>query len=678
MLFKRNVILTMLYLRNLSMNNNLSSNISNQVNVTLPDGSVREFANAITGFELAASIGAGLAKAAVAIKIDGVQRDLSEVIAQDAAVSILTSKDAEGLDIMRHSTTAQVLAKAIKELWADAKLAIGPTIDNGFYYDIELDSHHISIDELPKIEAKMKEIISSAASIAREMWSRDEAVAMFEGRGEPYKAELIKGAAVDDTTEEGKISLYRQGDGDDAFIDLCRGPHVPSLKHVSPHFKLTKVAGAYWRGDSKNKMLQRIYGVSFADKKELAAYLHMIEEAEKRDHRKLGKALDLFHFQEEAIGQVFWHDKGWTLYQLLENYIRNKIRKDGYTEVRTPLLVDRKLWEKSGHWDKFRENMFTVEGENQHEILAIKPMNCPCHVQIFNQGLKSYRDLPLRMAEFGCCHRNEPSGALHGLMRVRAMVQDDAHIFCTEEQIISETKRFCTLLQEVYDELGFTKVSVKLATRPDVRAGTDAVWDKAEQSLGDAVTQAGLEFDVEAGEGAFYGPKLEFHLTDSIGRSWQCGTLQLDFVLPERLDANYIAEDGNKHRPVMLHRAILGSMERFIGILIEEYAGKFPFWLSPLQVVVATITNEQDAYAAEVLAKLKEAGIRAEMDISSNKIGYKIREYSDKKVPVIIAVGNREVDERTVAIRRLGSQGQEILPLDEAIDIFVQDGKMPL
>ena len=647
----------------------------NQVSITLPDGSARHYPAPVTGFQIAESIGAGLAKAAIAVKVDGVQRDLSESIAKDAKVAILTTKDEEGWEIMRHTTTAQVLALAVKELWPDAKLAIGPTIDYGFYYDVDLESHSISIEDLPKIEEKMQEIIKRGLTVQREMWPRGDAIAMFEGRGESYKAELIRNAPEDDTTEKGKISLYRQGEGEDAFIDLCRGPHAPSLAKISPAFKLTKVAGAYWRGDSRNKMLQRIYGVSFPDKKQLEAHLHMLEEAEKRDHRRLGKQLGLFHMQEEAIGQVFWHDKGWTLYRTMEEYIRRKIRRNGYIEVKTPILVDRTLWEKSGHWEKFRENMFTLEDEER--TLAIKPMNCPCHVQIFNQGIKSYRELPLRMAEFGSCHRNEASGALHGLMRVRAMVQDDAHIFCTEDQILEETERFCSLLREVYQELGFTEVRVKLATRPEVRAGTDATWDKAEAALEDALKQVGLEYDMAPGEGAFYGPKLEFHLRDSIGRSWQCGTLQLDFVLPERLDANYIGEDGDKHRPVMLHRAILGSMERFIGVMIEHYAGKFPLWLSPLQVVVATITNDQDNYARMVVDRLLAAGIRAEADTSSNKISYKVREHSDAKVPVILAVGKREAEEQTVAIRRLGSEKQEVLSLVDAIASLGSEAKMP-
>lgn len=645
------------------------------VSITLPDGSVRSYTAPVTGLQVAESIGAGLAKAAIAMKLDGVQRDLSEPITKDAHLAILTVKDEEGLEIMRHTTTAQVLALAVKELWPDTILAIGPTIDHGFYYDVDLDTHQISPEDLPKIEDKMREIMARGLTVKREMWDRMDAIAMFEARGEEYKADLISRAAADDTTERGKISLYRQGEGEDAFIDLCRGPHAPSLSKLSTAFKLTKLAGAYWRGDSNNKMLQRIYGVSFADKKQLDAHLLMLEEAEKRDHRRLGKQLGLFHLQEEAIGQVFWHDKGWTLYRTLEEYIRRKIRSRGYIEVKTPILVDRTLWEKSGHWEKFRENMFTLEDEER--TLAIKPMNCPCHVQIFNQGIKSYRELPLRMAEFGSCHRNEASGALHGLMRVRAMVQDDAHIFCTEGQILSETEAFCALLNQVYSELGFTEVRVKLATRPDTRAGDDATWDRAEAALEDALKQVGLEYSIAPNEGAFYGPKLEFHLKDSIGRSWQCGTLQLDFVLPERLDANYIGEDGNKHRPVMLHRAILGSLERFIGVMIEHYAGKFPLWLAPLQVVVASITNDQDPYALEVVEQLKAAGIRAEADTSSNKISYKVREHSDMKVPVILAVGKREVEEKTVAIRRLGSDKQEVVSLRDAIASLGKEAAMP-
>ena len=662
--------------------------ISNPVIITLPDGSTREYSAGVTGADVAASIGAGLAKAAIAVKIDGVQRDLSEPISANAKLQILTLKDAEGLDIMRHTTTAQVLALAVKQLWPSVKLAIGPTIENGFYYDVELDQP-ISTEELPKIEAKMREIIATAKPVAREMWARDAAIAMFESRGESYKAELIRGAADNDTTERGKISLYRQGEGDDAFIDLCRGPHVTSLSKISPAFRLTKVSGAYWRGDSKNKMLQRIYGVSFANEKELKDYLHMMEEAEKRDHRKLGRELELFHLQEESQGSVFWHPNGYAIWLQLEGYIRRRIQAGGYVEVKTPQLMARKFWEQSGHWDKFRENMFIVPDEvpsteegkpvisADAELMAIKPMNCPAHIQIFKQGIKSYRDLPLRMAEFGCCHRNEAHGALHGLMRVRQMTQDDAHIFCTEDQIEGETRAFCDLLYAVYKDLGFTEVKIRLATRPEVRGGVDETWDLAEKSLGDALNAAGLEFELAPGEGAFYGPKLEFHLKDAIGRSWQCGTLQLDFVLPERLDASYIGQDGNKHRPVMLHRAILGSMERFLGILIENYAGRFPIWLAPVQVAVTTITNEVDGYAEEVAAKLKAAGLRVELDTSSNKINYKIRELSNRKIPLIYALGARERDEQTVSIRRLGEDGQKVMGLEEAINQLCKEALPP-
>ncbi len=646
------------------------------ITLTLPDGSTRSVAAGTTGEDVAMSIGAGLAKAAVGMKINGVQRDLYLPIEEDAKFQILTAKDPEGLDIIRHTTTAQILALAVKELWPSAKLAIGPTIEHGFYYDIELDTP-LSPDDLPKIEAKMHEIHKRGKSVRREMWKREEAIKMFESRGESYKAEIIRTAPDADgpNTKKGHVSLYRQGEGDDAFIDLCFGPHVPNFSKIPLAFKLTKFSGAYWRGDAKNKMLQRIYGVGFATEKELKAYLTMIEEAEKRDHRRLGRDLDLFHIQEEAVGQVFWHDKGWTLYRQLENFIRNKLRQRNYIEVKTPILADRILWEKSGHWEKFHENMFISQSEDK--TLAIKPMNCPCHVQIFNVGLKSYRDLPIRMAEFGTCHRNEPSGALHGLMRVRGFVQDDAHIFCTEDQITSETIAFCDLLKEVYRDLGFTEVSVKFSDRPEKRAGTDATWDKAEKALLDATKAAGLETTLNPGEGAFYGPKLEFVLRDAIGRDWQCGTLQVDFVLPERLDANYVGEDGQKHRPVMLHRAILGSFERFIGILIEQYAGKFPHWLAPVQVAVCSITNDHDAYAHEVVKALTDAGIRVIVDTASEKINFKVRKHSLDKVPFIIAVGGRESEQKTVALRRLGSDGQETLPLDVAITTLVKECATP-
>lgn len=646
------------------------------ITLTLPDGSKRTYPAGTTGEEVAASIGAGLAKAAIAMKVDGIQRDLYLPINQDSQFQILTSKDEEGLDVMRHTMTAQGLALAMKELYPQAKLAIGPTIDNGFYYDVELDTP-LHPEDLPKIEAKMIEVLKRPMSVKREMWKRDEAIKMFESRGETYKAEIIKTAPDVDgpNTEKGKVSLYRQGEGDNAFIDLCFGPHVPHFQKITGAFKLTKMSGAYWRGDSKNKMLQRIYGIAFANEKELKAHLTMIEEAEKRDHRKLGRELDLFHIQEEAVGQVFWHDKGWTIYRELENYIRRRLRAADYIEVKTPILADRVLWEKSGHWEKFHENMFISESENK--TLAVKPMNCPCHVQIFNVGLKSYRDLPIRMAEFGTCHRNEPSGALHGLMRVRGFVQDDAHIFCTEDQITEETIKFCELLKSVYKDLGFTEIRIKFSDRPAKRAGEDATWDKAEKALLDASKAAGLETTLNPGEGAFYGPKLEFVLRDAIGRDWQCGTLQVDFVLPERLDANYIAEDGSKQRPVMLHRAILGSFERFIGILIEQYAGKFPHWLNPLHAVICPITNEFDEYAKEVTERLKAAGIRAHSDLSNNKITYKVREHSLQKVPFIIAVGGRDRDGGTVAIRRLGSESQETLALSDAIATLSKEIQPP-
>lgn len=655
--------------------NQPANNTEKTIEITLPDGAVRSVAAGITGYDFAHSISPGLAKAAVAMKVDGQQRDIYLPLQQSANVQILTPKDAEGLEIMRHTTTAQVLALAIKELWPDAKLAIGPTIEHGFYYDVAL-SHRITEEDFPKIEDRMRQILGRKLPVRREMWEKDAAIKLFEGRGELYKADIIQRASEDDTSEKGKISLYRQGEGETAFIDLCRGPHVPSLSHISPAFKLTKVSGAYWRGDSNNEMLQRVYGVAFADKKELQAHLTMLEEAEKRDHRKLGQLMDLFHVQEEAVGQVFWHDKGWTLYRALENYIRRRLQTQGYQEVKTPILVDRKLWEASGHWEKFGEHMFTSNSD-EDRTLAIKPMNCPCHVQIFNQGLKSYRELPLRMAEFGSCHRNEPSGALHGLMRVRGFTQDDAHIFCMESQIKDETVAFCDLLLSVYKDLGFDEVRVKFSDRPAVRAGSDATWDKAESALKEAVEATGLEYTLNPGEGAFYGPKLEFVLRDAIGRDWQCGTLQVDFVLPERLGAQYVGSDGEKHRPVMLHRAILGSFERFIGILIEQYAGKFPLWLAPLQVVVCTITSEFDGYALEVLAALKKAGIRADSDLRNEKISYKIREHSHAKVPVILTVGARERDEKTVAIRRLGGEAQETLALSDAVATLVTQAQPP-
>lgn len=633
------------------------------VTITLPDGTTKQFHPAVTGLEIAESIGAGLAKASLAIRINGTLQDLSEPITRDASIAIITGKDEEGIDILRHDA-AHTLAEAVKELYPETQVTIGPAIENGFYYDFARATP-FSLDDLAKIEKRMVEITKRDEKITREVWKREDAITFFKEQGEHYKAEIIEAIPAGED-----ISLYRQGD----FIDLCRGPHAPSTGKLKA-FKLMKLAGAYWRGDSKNAMLQRIYGTAWGDEKQLKEYLHRLEEAEKRDHRKLGKEMSLFHIQEEAIGMIFWHDKGWTLFRLLEQYIRQKIRARGYLEVKTPILVERTLWEQSGHWEKFRHAMFTAESEER--TLALKPMNCPCHVQIFNQGIKSYRELPIRMAEFGTCHRNEPSGSLHGLMRVRGFTQDDAHIFCTEDQITSETIEFCTLLLEVYKDLGFTEVKVKFSDRPEVRAGSDEIWDKAESSLKTAVEAAGLEYTMNPGEGAFYGPKLEFVLRDAIGRDWQCGTLQVDFVLPERLGASYIGSDGNKYRPVMLHRAILGSFERFIGILIEQYAGKFPLWLAPTQVVVASVTNEVDDYATAVYDMLIQAGLRAEIDITSEKIGYKIRHHSLAKVPVILAVGKNEKQENTVSVRRMDSEKQEVFSLDEIVVAMQKESSYP-
>jgi threonyl-tRNA synthetase len=625
------------------------------VTIHLPDGSTRQFENSVTGLQLAESIGAGLAKAAFAIVVDGAEWDLSRPLPNNAKIRILTGKDAEGLEILRHDA-AHIMAEAVRELFPDAEPTIGPVIENGFFYDFARDKP-FTPDDLIAIEKRMGEIVDRNETITREVWERADAIKFFEARGDKYKVEIIRDLPGTET-----ITLYRQGD----FIDLCRGPHLPSTAKLGKAFKLMKVAGAYWRGDAKNAMLQRIYGTAWVNEKDLKQHLFALEEADKRDHRKLGRELDLFHIEEHSPGMVFWHPKGWTLFRTIENYVRSKIQRDGYVEVKTPTLVDRSLWEKSGHWEKFRENMFVSESD-EDRTLCVKPMNCPCHVQIFNQGIKSYRDLPLRMAEFGSCHRNEPSGGLHGIMRVRGFTQDDAHIFCTKEQITEETITFCNLLKEVYADFGFSEILVKFSTRPEVRAGTDQTWDEAEGYLEAAVKAAGLEYTINPGEGAFYGPKLEFVLRDALGRDWQCGTLQVDFVLPERLDANYIAADGAKHRPVMLHRAILGSLERFIGIIIEEYAGKFPLWLSPIQAVVTTITNEADEYAKEVQKALLDAGIRAEIDLSNNKINYKVREHSKAKVPLILAVGAKEQAEKTLSVRRLGSEGQKVLPLMQMI-----------
>ncbi|MGO1077024.1 threonine--tRNA ligase [Inquilinus sp. CA228] len=640
--------------------------------ITLPDGAVRRFDRPMSGADIAGDISKSLAKAAIALTIDGKLSDLSTVVDRDAKIGIVTRSSPEALELIRHDA-AHVMAEAVQELYPGTQVTIGPAIENGFYYDFARDEP-FTPDDLATIEAKMRQIIGRNAPFTREVWDRNQAIEFFKAKGEKYKAEIIE-----DLPESEPISVYRQGD----WLDLCRGPHMPTTGGVGQGFKLTKVAGAYWRGDHRNAMLQRIYGTAWRDQKELDAHLHQLEEAERRDHRKLGREMDLFHLQEEAAGSVFWHPKGWTLFRTLESYIRAKLDAADYQEVRTPQLVDSSLFKASGHWDMYGDNMFKVaigqkEDGSPERMYGIKPMNCPCHVQIYKQGIVSYRDLPIRMAEFGCCHRNEASGALHGLMRVRQMTQDDAHIFCTEDQVTEEARRFCELLEEVYDDLGFDDVSVKLATRPEVRAGTDAIWDKAEKGLADAVTAAGWEFEYSPGEGAFYGPKLEFHLKDAIGRSWQCGTLQLDFVLPERLDATYVGEDGARHRPVMLHRAILGSLERFIAILIENYAGKLPLWLAPVQAVVTTITGEADGYAQEVHAALLAAGIRAEIDLRNEKINYKVREHSLKKVPLMLVVGKREAENRNVALRRLGGEAQEVLALGEALHKLVAEARSPL
>ena len=636
------------------------------VALTLPDGSVREFDGAASGADLAADIGPGLAKAALAVRVDGNLWDLHRPIETDAAVAIVTLKDDDEtvLNLLRHDA-AHILAEAAKELWPDIQVTIGPSIENGFYYDFSR-AEPFTPDDLDAMEKRMHEIVNRDEKLERDVWERSKAIDYFKGMGEHYKAELISDLPGDEV-----ITVYTQGD----FTDLCLGPHLPSTKKLGHAFKLMKLAGAYWRGKSDNEMLQRVYGTAWRSEKELNAYLLRIEEAEKRDHRKLGKEMDLFHFQEEAAGMAFWHPKGWTLYRSLENYMRLRLDTAGYVEIKTPQLVDRMLWEASGHWEKYREHMYISEFEDR--VYALKPMNCPCHVQVFRQGLKSYRDLPLRMAEFGSCHRYEPSGALHGLMRVRGFVQDDAHIFCREDQIASETKDFCDLLMSVYKDFGFTDVAIKFSDRPEVRAGTDEVWDQAESALKDAVIAAGYEFELNPGDGAFYGPKLDFVLTDAIGREWQCGTLQADFVLPERLGASYIGEDSQKHTPVMLHRAILGSLERFTGILIEEYAGKFPLWLAPQQFVVCAIVSDADDFALEVQAKMKAAGLRGDVDLRNEKINLKVREHSLAKVPVIVAVGRQEVESGKVAVRRLGEKGQQILDLDDAIASLVEESRIP-
>ena len=635
------------------------------VAITLPDGSVRNFDGPVSGAGLAADIGPGLAKAALAVKVDGDLRDLSRTIEADAHVEIVTRDHADALDLLRHDA-AHIFAEAVQELFPDTQITFGPSTEDGFYYDFHREEP-FTPDDFEVMEKRMQTIVDRDEKIIREIWDRDAAIKHFSDAGESFKAEHI--GTIDASAD---ISIYRQGD----WLDLCTGPHLPSTGKLGKAFKLLKLAGAYWRGDAKNPQLQRIYGTCWRSEKELKAYLHRLEEAEKRDHRRLGREMDMFHIQEEAVGSVFWHPKGWTMYRAVETYMRDRLEAAEYVEVKTPQLIDRALWERSGHWEKFRENMFTAEDEGD-KVFALKPMNCPGHVQIFKQGTKSYRDLPLRMAEFGSCHRNEPSGALHGLMRVRAFTQDDAHIFCTEEQIEDETKEFIDLLSSIYRDFGFEEFVIKFSDRPEVRAGEDSVWDQAEKALLDATKAAGVDMEMNPGEGAFYGPKLEFVLRDAIGRDWQCGTLQVDFVLPERLDANYVGEDGDKYRPVMLHRAILGSFERFLGVLIEHYAGRMPLWLAPQQAVVATITSDADDYAVEVLNACRAAGLRVEADVRNEKINYKVREHSLAKVPVIMVIGKREAEERTVALRRLGGKNQEILALDDAIHTLLQEASSP-
>lgn len=629
------------------------------IEVTLPDGSKREFDSPVTVGDVAAPIGAGLARAALAGKVNGKLVDLSHPITENSTVSIVTDKDPEGLEIIRHSTS-HLMAQAVKELYPKAQITIGPVIENGFYYDFSLPKH-LTNEDLPLIEKKMDEIVKRDLPIVREEMDRDEAVKYFNSIGEHYKAEIIGSIPAGET-----ISLYRQGD----YVDLCRGPHVPSTGRLKVH-KLMKLAGAYWRGDSKNEMLQRIYGTAWAKKDDMAAYLHMLEEAEKRDHRRLGKELDLFHFQEEAPGLIFWHARGWALWQQVEQYMRRVYQDNDYQEVKAPQLLDRSLWEKSGHWSKYKENMFTTESENRY--YALKPMNCPGHIQIFNSAVRSYRDLPIRYGEFGACHRNEPSGSLHGLMRVRGFTQDDGHIFCTEDQILSECTAYTKLVQKVYADYGFTDISYKIATRPEKRIGDDATWDKAEKALMDALDASGIKYDILPGEGAFYGPKIEYHLRDSLGRGWQCGTIQVDFQMPARLGAEYVTESNGRATPVMLHRAIVGSLERFIGMLLEHYAGQLPPWLAPVQVAVANITDDQADYAKEVVSMLKKAGLRAEADLRNGKITYKIRELSLQKLPYILVVGAKEKAEGKVAVRVRGGKDLGAMSVEDFIKLVQED-----
>ena len=646
--------------------------MTQEITITLPDGSQKQAQSGVTGAEIAGMIGAGLAKAAIAFEVNGEQRDLSDTVLEDSHISIFTADSDEGLEIMRHTVAAQVLARAIKNLYPDAKLAIGPTIDDGFYYDF-LSNKTVSIDDLPKIEKEMEKIVASKQPINKTIHSKEDAIKGFADLDESYKVKIIE-----DSDQESDFQIYNQGDS--GFIDLCRGPHLPSLDRVGS-FKLTKISGAYWKGDSNNEMLTRVYGTAWKNDKDLKKYLTLLEEAEKRDHRKLAKEMDLFHLQEEAPGMVFWHPKGWSIYVALQNYIRKKQIANGYDEINTPLVVDRKLWEASGHWDKYRENMFITEIDEEHanekRVNALKPMNCPCHVQIYNHGLKSYRDLPVRLAEFGSCHRYEASGTMHGLMRVRGFTQDDGHIFCTEDQIESETAAFISLLSSIYADLGFDTFDIKLSTRPEVRVGSDEVWDKAEHALESAIKKLDMPFTVEEGGGAFYGPKLDFVLTDAIGREWQCGTFQADFNLPERLDAEYVGEDGLKHKPVMMHRAILGSFERFLGVLIENYAGKLPLWLAPIQIVFMTVTDEVTDYASGLKAQCDALGLRAELDLRNEKIGYKIREHSNAKVPLMAVIGKEEMGSNTISIRNLRENKTDTYSIEEAMKLLVDSSAAP-
>ena len=635
------------------------------IELTFPDGAVRSFEAGTTGREVALSLSRSLAKEVVLLRLDGRLRDVDRPLDAGGRIELLKRGDPAVLPVIRHDAS-HVMAEAVQALYPGTQVTIGPAIEDGFYYDFARDAP-FSLDDLPRIEAKMREIVARGDAFAREVWPRDEAIAFFEARGEAYKAEIIRDLPADE-----EISIYRQG----AWLDLCLGPHLPTTRTVGSAFKLTKLAGAYWRGDSDNAQLQRIYGTAWATDAELAAHLERLAEAERRDHRRVGKAMDLFHMQEEGRGMVFWHPNGWTLWRTLETYLRRRLAEDGYQEIKTPQILDRSLWERSGHWDKYAANMFTCETV-EGELLAVKPMNCPGHVQVFNCGQTSYRDLPVRYSEYGACHRYEPSGALQGLMRVRAFQQDDAHIFCREDQIVEETAKFCRLLRSVYEDMGVTLHSVKLALRPDLRAGTDEQWDQAERNLAEAACAAGEELEMLPGEGAFYGPKLEFHLRDAIGRTWQCGTLQLDYILPERLDATYVAEDGSKQRPAMLHRAIFGSFERFLGITIENYAGAFPLWLAPVQVTVATITSDASDYAHRAADALRAVGLRVEVDVRNEKINYKVREHSLAKVPVIAVVGRREAEEGRLALRRLGSDGQEVLSLRDAAATLADQALAP-